>query len=44
MEIPLLIEKVLERHNPISEYNLDDLLEIDNWSRIEAERQYLLLR
>jgi 1-deoxy-D-xylulose-5-phosphate reductoisomerase len=43
-EIPLLIEKVLEKHNPLSDYNLDDLLEIDNWARIEAENQYSLLR
>ncbi|NLT96431.1 MAG: 1-deoxy-D-xylulose-5-phosphate reductoisomerase [Clostridia bacterium] len=43
LEIPLLIEKVLEKHNPIDDYCLDDLLEIDKWARIEAERQYLLL-
>lgn len=43
IEIPKLIEKVLERHNPLREYNLEDLLEIDKWARMES-RQYSKLR
>lgn len=42
-EIPILIENVLEKHNPLSEYNLEDLLEIDKWARIES-RNYSKLR
>jgi len=43
MEIPVLIEKVLAKHNPCSEYDLKNLLEIDMWARMES-RQYSKLR
>jgi len=43
LEIPVLIETVLEKHNPFSEYSLEDLLEIDNWARMES-RQYKNMR
>jgi 1-deoxy-D-xylulose-5-phosphate reductoisomerase len=38
LEIPKLIEKVLENHSPKEDYSLEDLLEIDNWARMESRR------
>ena len=43
LEIPVLIETVLEKHNPFLEYSLEDLLEVDNWARMES-RQYKNMR
>jgi len=42
-EIPVLIEKVLEKHTPLTDYDLEDLLQIDKWARMES-RQYSKLR
>ncbi|MEW5766582.1 MAG: 1-deoxy-D-xylulose-5-phosphate reductoisomerase [bacterium] len=38
-DIPLLIERVLERHTPIPHPNLEEILSIDHWAREEAERR-----
>lgn len=36
--IPRIIEKVLDRHKPVKEPELDDILAADNWARAEACR------
>jgi len=36
-DIPRLIEGVLEKHKPVSNPSLDDILEADRWARQEAD-------
>jgi 1-deoxy-D-xylulose-5-phosphate reductoisomerase len=36
-DIPRLIEQVLEKHKPVSNPGLDDILEADRWARQEAD-------
>lgn len=43
LEIPVLIEKVMSNHNPVSNENLEDILEADNWARCKM-RQIISLR
>jgi len=34
--IPVVIEKVMQRHRPLMEFGLEEILEIDRWSRLAA--------
>lgn len=43
VEIPLLIEWVLEKHLPVKNYSFEELMEIDMWART-ISREYLTLR
>lgn len=36
-DIPILIERVLERHTPLSHPNLEEILAIDRWAREEVK-------
>jgi len=37
MEIPQIIEKVMLQHNSVKDFQVEDILEIDQWSRRKAE-------
>jgi 1-deoxy-D-xylulose 5-phosphate reductoisomerase len=38
VEIPKVIEKVLNKHRVIKNPNLQEIFQIDEWARIEALR------
>jgi len=37
-DIPIIIEKAMKKHKPLKKYNLNDILSVDNQSRLEAEK------
>lgn len=38
VDIPHIIEKVMERHQPLPQLSLEDILEIDQWSRAQVQK------
>jgi len=44
LQIPILIEKTMDIHEPFSIHNIDRVLEADRWARKTAERLLLGLR
>ena len=42
--IPLVIERVLEKHSPVAEPELDDILAAERWARDQARREVEALR
>lgn len=38
IDIPYIIEKVMEKHQPLQHFSLEDILEIDHWSRTQVQK------
>jgi 1-deoxy-D-xylulose-5-phosphate reductoisomerase len=37
-DIPLYIQRVVDKHKPIAKPQLEDILEADRWARMEARQ------